>query len=401
MTSTQPILLNCDWLGLSVLFDANSDWREVPASHMFVDMDGTNVWRKRRILFNEYAEKVATILYEPKSSIIDSRAGLIEVANEWLYHGISVLKLVDMLADWRTFIVKGISRLDLCVDFNPSPSQWFTMQRLAMGEAYIGGKRNGSSFWSAVTNPKLAERYMNRNICHCISWGHKTTAVKWKMYYKTKELLDAMGGVWWSKPYIVDCWREAELDVKDVWRLEVSIKDCNQLSYNGEPLTWDVWKNCDPRALFKALYTQRFVVKEAQGHKDKSNDDRIIFLPIRGRDTIRVGRPKGTNQRNGRITLMRHLMKSLEENEVLLDDTSRENVLWHIGEIVEHDGLQQYFVAVADMTFEEFMEDARVRAASLIEQGNLAQVETNQREVQEDSMRYVAQGVWKDYENSL
>ena len=94
-------------------------------------------------------------------------------------------------------------------------------------------------------------------------------------------------------------------------------------------------------------------------------------------------------------------MKSLEENEVLLDDTSRENVLWHIGEIVEHDGLQQYFIAVADMSFEEFMEDARVRAATLIEQGNLAQLETNKREVQEDSMRYVAQGVWKDYENSL
>lgn len=397
----QPLLLNCDWLGLSVLYDTQSDWHRPPFGHTFVDLDGTNVWRKRRILFNEYAEKVATILYEPKSAIIDSRAGLIEIANEWLYHGVGVLKILDMLNDSKYFSIRGLSRLDLAVDFNPTDEQWNIIQRLANGSAYVGGKRSGSGFWSVVKNSRLADRYQGLRIPHCQSWGHKTTAVKWKLYYKSKELLDGLGGSMWSKPYIVDCWRDAGIEKSDAWRLEVSIKDCKQLEYNGQPLDWEVWRNCQPQELFKALYKGRFNVRSNDGHADKSNDKELKFLPIHRSYDIRVAKPKGTTQRNGRITLLRHLITSLDEHEVLLDDASRESVLWHIQDIVEHNGLDSYFSMMVGVSIDDFIEETRCKAYDLKDVGFSSLVDKDHRQIEFDTMQYMGSQLWSEYENSF
>lgn len=398
--SQQPILLNCDWLGLSVLFDFTAGWDKPTGGHFFVDMDGTNVWKRRRILFNEYCEKVATILYEPKSSIIDQRAGLIEIANEWLYHGIGVQRILRILDECRPFVINGISRLDLCVDFNPTDSQWDIIQRLANGTAYVSGKRNGSGFWSSCTNQKLAERYQGHRIPHCQSWGHKTTAVKWKLYYKSKELLDELGGVWWGKPYIVDCWKEAGIDPRDAWRLEVSLKNCNQLDYNGQPLTWSNWTKCRPQTLFAGLYTQRFQVHAAEGHKDKSNDALLEFLPIKYGGELRCAKPKGTVQRNGRITLLRHLVQSLETHEVLLDDDSRESVLWHIADIVERNGLESYFEMMVGEALVDYTEQRRIEAADLRAAGCDALLDDNRRATQYDTMLYVATQLEKEREHN-
>lgn len=392
----QPLLLNCDWLGVSVLFDAQCEWHRPPMGHVFVDMDGTNVWKCRKILFNDHAEKVATILYDPKSTIIDQRAGLIEIANEWLYHGIGVPRILDMLNDCRVFIIKGMSRLDLAVDFNPTAEQWEVVKQLAAGSAYVGGKRSGSGFWSIVNNSMLAERYQGQKIPHCQSWGHKTTSVKWKLYFKSKELLDELGGKMWGKPYIVDCWREAGLDRRDVWRLEVSIKNCNQFDFNGGYLSWDKWCSCNPRELYAGLYVQRFQVRADQGHKDKTNDDKVEFLPIRSGGEFRIAKPKGSTQRNGRITLLRHLISSLDTHEVLLDENSRECVLWHIQDIVASNGLENYFAMMAGASIDDYIEEIRCKANDLMQQGFDALVDDNHQATQRDTMAYIARGLWHD-----
>lgn len=397
----QPLLLNTDWLALSVLFDNNAEWHRPPIGHTFVDLDGSNVWRKRKILFNEYAEKVCTIMYEPKSSIIDSRAGLIEIANEWLYHGIGVLKILDIINDCKLYTINGISRLDLAVDFNPTDEQWEIIQRLAAGTAYVGGKRSGSGFWSMVNNGLLADRYQGQKIPHCQSWGHKTTAVKWKLYYKSKELLDALGGKMWNKPYIVDCWRDAGLDRRDVWRLEVSLKGCNQLDCNRVPLSWMEWKNARPQAVYAGLYSSRFQVRANEGHKDKTNDTLLEFLPIRYGCEIKCAKPKNTTQRNGRITLLRHLLASLDTHEVLLDDNSREAVLWHVEELVHANGLENYFLMMAGQHIEDYVEDIRCIAADLLEQGYSSLLDNDHREAERDTMLYIAQQKWNDQNTNL
>lgn len=361
----QPLLLNVDWLGLTVAYHSQ-DWRSLDERHSFVEFDGTNTYRGRRVVYNEFGEKVATILFDPKSGLIKSHFGLIEIANEWLYHGKSPQRILAMLNDWRPFDIVGISRADLCVDYNPTEQQREVAAMLASGECYVGGKRSGSLFWSHVDCRLLADVYQGKRICHCQSWGHKTTAVKWKLYYKSKELADDLGGKMFAKPYILDCWHEAGLDERDVWRLEVSIKHGNQLHFRGEPLTYTVLHKF-PTELFKALYTERFKVSRAEGHKDRTNDERVEFLPVGAASGIRVAPPAATTTRNGRITLLRHLVQSLESEEVLLDDDSREGVLEHVQAIVERDGLLEYFHVMVSMDLYTWVEAMRCKAYTTLE----------------------------------
>ena len=361
----QPLLLNVDWLGLSVRWRVKG-WRSLSDRYSFIDYDGTNVWRKRRIIYNEYVEKVATIMWEPIASIIDQRAGLIEIANEWLYHGRSPDKILSDIQAARPFDVIGMSRCDLAVDYNPTPEQREIAAGLATRKYYVAGKRNDSQFTSVNHNERLASVNLGRALCHCQSWGHKTTSVKWKHYYKTKELLDAGGGKVFDKPYIIDCWREAGLEINDVWRLEVSMKHCNQLHFRGEPLSYPAMCSA-PRELFMALYTERFSIHLNEGHADKSNDKVVEFLPIGSASGVRVAPPAATTQRNGRITLLRHLVASLDTEEVLLDDDSREEVLQHISGIVARDGLAEYFRVIVGTDLWSWVEAVRVRAYAILE----------------------------------
>lgn len=352
MTPEQKILCSCDWLGLSLRLSGEVKplkgyiWREFTA---------TNIWNKRRILYTEDGDKVLTLLNEPRSSIIAKNAALLEIENEWLYHGGGYWRILDTLRSAVFFEVVGISRLDLCVDFVPTKYQSATIDNLYNGKYYVVGKRNGSNFWSRNKNPKLQADWLNREIPHNQSWGHKTSAIKWKLYYKSKELLDAMGGKFYDKPYIVDMWRINGLDTSNVWRLEVSLKHLNDYSIYGHPITLD-WLDSNQLELFCQMYNQRFQIRKNQGHLDRSNDDIVEFLPIPVlKQTFQRNDPKAHRQHNGRITLLRHLVQSLDDEQVLLDAVSRNAVFDHIASILNRDNLHNYFLAITGQWFDEWV----------------------------------------------
>lgn len=360
MTPEQKILCSCDWLGLSLRLSGevkpieNYVWREYSA---------TNVWNKRRILYTEDGDKVLTLLNEPRSAIIAKNAALLEIENEWLYHGGGYWRILDTLRSSVFFEVIGISRLDLCVDFVPTKSQSATIDNLYNGKYYVVGKRNGSNFWSRNKNPKLQADWLNREIPHNQSWGHKTSAIKWKLYYKSKELLDAMGGKFYDKPYIVDMWRINGLDTSNVWRLEVSLKHLNDYSIYGHPITLD-WLDSNQLELFCQMYNQRFQIRKNQGHLDRSNDDEVEFLPIpKIEKTFERNDPKSKRQHNGRITLLRHLVQSLDDEQVLLDSVSRNAVFDHIASILNRDNLHNYFLAITGQWFDEWVATKDEQAA--------------------------------------
>lgn len=360
MPSERKCLLNTDWVGLTLHIDT---WpKSAPDGYQWrVYENGTNVWKSRRILFTDRGDKVCTLLSEPKSRLIDPRAALLEIANEWLYHGIGVRGIEDVLRKCMIYTVRGFSRLDLAVDFVPGAEQLEVINQLADGRMYVKGKRCGSGFWSVGHDGWLPEMYKGVRIPHCISWGHKTSDVKWKCYYKSKELRDAAGGLGWDKPYIVDQWREAGFEVDNVWRLEVSMKKCNALLHDGRQLSQDEWGGYTVD-LFRDLYTSRFEVRRNEGHKDRSNDAEVEFLPISGLGRIRCRTYDGDGQHNGRIALLRQLVKSLDTEEVLLDCQTREDVLTHLGKIIRRDGLQNYFRGMVGEYFEEYAECIRQNA---------------------------------------
>lgn len=356
MDTQQDILASCDWYAVSVMLEHEPT--AAPAGHQWIDYDGgTNVWKKRKVLLNERGDKVATFLYSPKSTTINKDAGLIEIANEWLYHGIGAVGIQRRIHKVCPFRVTGISRLDLCLDFVPTAEQYEIISGLSSGKYYVSGKRNRTQFCSVSSPDWMPMQYRGVEIPHCQSWGHKTSDVKWKLYYKSKELRDAVGGGWFGKPYIVDRWREVNFDENNVWRLEVSIKHCNKLMWNGNVVN----ESClleDDVFILRDLYTQRFIVRRNEGHKDKSNDSQIEFLPLTGfRNRIRCKQYDDVTEDErhvGRISLLRRLVNAMDAEEVRYDAVSRDAVITHVRSIVKRDGLQRYFAAMVGKTLEEW-----------------------------------------------
>lgn len=358
MSRVQRVLLNNDWLAESVVLSGEE--RKPPKGYRWIEYDGTNVWSRRRCLFNEYGDKVLTLLDKPKSSIIRPDAGLLEIANEWLYHGIGVKRIEKLLHYCIKYECKGLSRLDLAMDFEPNTTQQNIIIGLSQGKMYVSGKRSGSGFWSTNNDEWMPDCWRGKAIPHCQSWGHKTTSIKWKLYYKSKELRDAGNG-WFDKPYIVDQWREAEFDINNVWRLEVSIHNANQLLFDGEKVSRDVWYR-NTVALAQSLYTQRFVVRENNGHKDKTNDKVVMFLPVRNLTPIRCKPTQGERQRNGRISLLRALINSLDSESVAYDERTVAGVVEHVTGIVQRDSLQYYFRGMTGETIDEWSERVTCQA---------------------------------------
>lgn len=371
------IPLSCDWMGLSLSLEAMP--HGCPPGCKWNKLEGTNVWQHRWVLYNDYGQRVFTLLFLPKSKIIRSDAALLEVENEWLYHGLGAKGCLNLMKKVAPYKVNGMSRCDLAADFVPDERQRDIIMGLAKGDYYVGGKRNGSGFWSIDKADWLPDFWRGIKIPHCQSWGHKTSQIKWKLYYKSKELKDAVQGKGWDKPYIVDLWKEYKMDVNNVWRLEVSMHDCNQLIYCGEKFCFEMLEENAPM-IYKNLVADRFSIHKNEGHKDRSNDalaDLFQLQDLAG--AFRHRRYETLAKRNGRITLVRHLVQSLDTPEVLFDDNAREGVIAHLDELVRRDSLGKYFNAMVGKDFEEWCEDKRCEAyAGMYESDNSGESTSSQ-----------------------
>lgn len=349
------IPLSTDWLSLSIrLLD---DVQRAPAHHRWeVYEGGTNVWQRRRVLFNEYGEKVLTLLSHPKSIMLEPSLALVEIANEWLYHGIGVRGILTKLRWCVPYEILGLSRLDLAADFNPNARMVRQIVGLGKGALEVSNKQNGSGFWSINNQEWVPDVWRGKRCPHCISWGHKESDVKWKLYYKSKELRDAAGGGYFDKPYIVDLWRESDMDINNVWRLEVSVKHCNKLLFDGKPLSLDDWGNNTLR-LFEALYTSRFQLSHTGRRSKGYRCEHIPFLPVNKVTAVKCRSYDGDRISSARISLLRQLVKSVDEEEVRLDSPTLADVLNTITGIVERDHLQRYFQGMTGRVWEEWKEE--------------------------------------------
>lgn len=342
------LLQSTDWMAVSILIDDELP-KAAPPNHVWQVYDhGTPVWQYRACLFNEYGEKVLTLLAKPKqTTFLQPRAALVEVANEWLYRGAGVGSVLDKLHWCCPFSVVGLSRLDLCMDFVPTPIQEEIIKGLSRKEYYVSGKRNKSEFCSAPTEEWVPPVW--RGWCpHQQSWGHKTSQVKWKLYYKSKELRDNGGG-WFDKPYILDGWRHYGLDENNVWRLEVSMTDCNSLLKEGMAVNYSTWAN-DELGIFTAMYASRFIIRKNEGHKDKTNDTVVRFLPIDTSSRVRCKRYESDSGRSARLGLLRSLIKYGEQEEVYMDVNASRALTEHVENIVNHDNLERYFESAVGMS---------------------------------------------------
>lgn len=355
----QLIPLSVDWLALTLRLSSRIG--SAPDGHTWAFYSGTTVWNSRWCLYNEYGEKVFTILFQPKSGIIGSNCALFEVANEWLYHGIGINGAIGLLRQCCSFDILGISRFDLAADFNPSPRQAGIIKRLARGDCYVQKKQNRVPWWQSMTDSWVPEMWRGE-VPYDQSWGHKTTDIKWKLYYKTKELRDNAGGSTYDKPYIVDMWRDVGLEENNVWRLEVAVHNANRFEFMGERLTFNKLMHSGSN-LFQSLYTSRFTIRARQGHIDKSNDRLVPFLPVGAiKNQFKCHRSETIAEHNGSLTLLRHLISDIMTEQVLLNEPVRESLLSTIEVIIERDGLERYFRAIVGDDFDSWKEWVRVQS---------------------------------------
>lgn len=284
-------VVSCDWFALSVRLAAPRDGSPLvaPSGWSCVLMSPTAVWSERWFVLDADGNKVATFLCSPRSPKIPPCSAILEVANRWLYYD-DFHSILDRLSGMLPFSYGGLSRVDLCCDFEMDSRLYETYCALVRGDAYVKALREGSVWWQMIAGEADRGDAGLLRVPHCITFGGKESTFKWKVYYKWLELHQAAPEA--KKPYIVQMWKDMGFQERYVWRIEVSVSSTNKLSDLGlcriPALSW-----FDDRVrLFSDIYTDKFVVRENQGHIDKRNDRVLPFLEVDGYKSVRHALPK-------------------------------------------------------------------------------------------------------------
>lgn len=227
-------VISIDWLALFCTIDADEF---VGVSGLSDTIDAAYPWQYHREdygtrQFNHLTrvsmpneeggrDEFAEVQSEPCSKILHRRSVIVRFVNRVLYrHDFWDLAAMFMRDNKLTF--QSISRVDICADFNDfatlSPYQLiegFAEQRFrhigrGVGALYFDHGVRRDSLNAA---PKYGVRYTG------LSFGTHSSDARVYLYNKSFEL--ATQG---DKPWIRDRWMSAGLDVRTVWRLEVSLK---------------------------------------------------------------------------------------------------------------------------------------------------------------------------------
>lgn len=284
-------VVSCDWFALSCRLAYPRDGLPLvaPSGWSCVLMSPTAVWSERWFVLDADGNKIATFLCSPRSPKIPPCSAILEVANRWLYYD-DFRSILDRLSGMLPMSFGGLSRVDLCCDFEMDSRLYDTYCALVRGDAYVKALREGSIWWQMIAGEVDRGEVGLLRVPHCITFGGKESTFKWKVYYKWLELHQAEPEA--KKPYIVQMWKDMGFQERYVWRIEVSVSSTNKLSdlslKRVPALSW-----FDDRVrLFSDIYTDKFVVRENQGHVDKRNDRVLPFLEVDGRKSIRHALPK-------------------------------------------------------------------------------------------------------------
>lgn len=165
-------------------------------------------------------EEFCEIQSNPYSGILRKKDCIVRVVNRQLYRA-------GLFYDLQTFFdefgiaVQGISRCDLCADFNRFKCYEcipFISDFLA-GKIRHKGRGKGAAYFDhgSVKVGPHSQAYVKYS---GLSFGSNESDCRVYLYNKTFELQSVK-----DKPYIRDLWKKTGLDLtKDVWRLEVSLK---------------------------------------------------------------------------------------------------------------------------------------------------------------------------------
>lgn len=338
-------VVNCDWLQFSVTIEDIDNFElYCPEGFRMEIQGGNNVFRHRAILYRcEDSAKFLTILWSPYSRCLKRDLMTCQLGNLLLYNG-GIRMAYRLLMECVPCRFNSMGRIDVCLDFEVDDYLLMVIRKMWMGEYYVQGKSEGSNFWHSSTDDK-------GRFVHCLSWGSKTSEIKVKVYNKSREIGVCSTCPDGLKPWISRQWRDAELNVDKVWRIEFSMCSSGQLRWQGQKITIDdVVSSQWLIDVFLSLYTRRFICRENLGRRDghKNNDPKIVFLVLpKSSEMLRWGgsenEPTATADQ---ITLLRRLMNSLDLPAVQCSEQLFGSLASTIVDLCERKGVTSYFCHV-------------------------------------------------------
>lgn len=268
--SESPVIINVDWMAFSVElaypFKDKSEFY-LPAGWQVLQCAPTAVWADRWFVMDIEGNKLATVLMTPRSPIIKANRGVVEIANPVLYCD-QYEAYVDAIMSVLPMSISGVQRVDLCGDFAMTRRLWSIVRGFEDGCCYLKGLRRGVVWWGSDCG---------RRVPHQVSWGGMDSVFHWKLYWKYKELHEG-GSPLPSKPYIEQQWKDANLDPKTMWRLEVSITDSNRVVQpDGSHVGFRDWWPLRGE-LYRKIVMDKFVVREWMGSKSRRDDPTVTFF---------------------------------------------------------------------------------------------------------------------------
>lgn len=299
-------VVSCDWLALSCMLASDRPKAKLPYKWRIESQSSTAVWGVREYVLDERGAKVATILRQPKSNILDGRRMVIEIANEWLYNSL-IINTIETCLDIYPCRVTGMPRFDICYDAELDAHAAEVRDGLVDGSIYKTSTQTGVVWW---------QQQKDRRIPHQLSWGAPDSTFHWKLYWKWAELYKD-GAC--AKPYIEELWKKFGLKPRKVWRLEVSVSDSPKLvARDGDvehKLTYQDVIEQRVR-LYLDFYVHRFILRRNEGHSNKSRDTRVwIWEEEAIRKSIVYALPEGMRCTDAERRLLRKLYKEYMQRD--------------------------------------------------------------------------------------
>ena len=280
-----PHTINIDWLQI-YLHDENQGIENLAmiyngkSSYAFQTAEYTSrQFSQVYDIYDSDGDHYAVLQRIPFSNIISYDGAILKLANRELYKSTMIDTLILFL-EYHRFAFKSISRLDICFDSN-------TLKNGLKHSTLIRGLQNGkylkNNQGQAKQNFEVQSKTNRIMECNSISFGSLSSAVKTKMYNKTKEMNDVK-----YKPYIVESWQKNGIDTnKDVWRIEISIKaDMTNIvkldTVETFRLTTDRLKlSTDIQNIFYTYAARYFSFKINDGKKNKTRMPSLEIFPER------------------------------------------------------------------------------------------------------------------------
>lgn len=227
-------VISIDWLALFCYNTEPGEWSGISGEGV---IGGAYPWRYKR---EEYGtrqfkhltrvampneedgwDEFAEVQSEPCSGILNTHSIIVRFVNRVLYRA-DFWELATMFLRDNCFEFKSVSRVDICADFN----DFATMSPLRLIEGFANkefrhiGRGVGALYFDhGVRRDKCAGVSQYGVHYTGLSFGTHASDARVYLYNKSFEL--ATQG---DKPWIRDRWCAVGLDIRSVWRLEVSLK---------------------------------------------------------------------------------------------------------------------------------------------------------------------------------